>query len=72
MLHLIRTGHGASTPYALSRARHRDAHAWAATLTPSFAHPRCPDCCGDQLLPHTPAHRDAVLFVVLSTEANLD
>jgi hypothetical protein len=72
MLHLIRTGHGAVTPYLMSWARHHSAHAWAETLTAAFAHPRCPDCCSDRLLPNVPAHRNAVLFVVLSTEANLD
>jgi hypothetical protein len=72
MLHLVHTGHGAETPYQLSRQRHRDAHDWAAQLTADFAHPRCPDCCGDQLLANSPANRDAVLFCVLSTEAFFD
>jgi hypothetical protein len=72
MLHMVRTGYGARYPYIVSWVRHRQAHDAADQQTADFARPRCPDCCGTELIPYTPAYRNAVLFAVLSTHANLD
>jgi hypothetical protein len=64
MLHMVRTGYGARYPYIVSWVRHRQAHDAADQQTA--------DCCGAELIPHTPTYRNAVLFAVLSTHANLD
>ncbi len=72
MLHMVRTGYGARYPYMLSWLRYQQEHDATAQLTADFARPCCPDCCGAELIPHTPTYRNAVLFTVLSTHANLD
>ena len=72
MLHMVRTGYGARYPYIVSWVRHRQVHDAAEQQTADFARPHCPDCYDAELIPHTPTHRNAVLFAVLSTHANLD
>jgi len=72
MLHMIKKGHNANDPYCLSWARHCQAHDAEERLTANFGQIRCPDCCSVDLIPHTVANRNTILFTVLSTHANLD